>query len=150
MHDMDFPGCIDPGGSGRVGPLLERPYMVVGELPAAMAEPGGRGAHYWPLVQFIKDWNNQPEAREHMLEGGVPPDADAVTAAKIAAVMHALCQRDGHAVPAWVMQARSPVEVALVPAVSLDSPFGQGVRRAAPEVCRYHRVYFTTVDLCST
>ena len=150
MHNVDSQAATRPDGSGRSGPLFARPYIVLGELPAAMAEPGGRGAHYWPVIQLIKDWNNQPDARERMLAGGLPAGTDATTAAKIAAVVHALCERDGHTLPAWVTQARAPVEVALVPEVDLDSPFGQRVRMAAPAVCEYHRVYFAAVDLCST
>ena len=134
----------------RAGPMLARPYMVVGELPAAMAIPGGRGAGYWPLVRFIKDWNNQPESRALMLAGGLPEGADAAAAAKIAAVVHALCQRDGHPLPQWVLSARSPTEVAMVPDVDLESPYGQRLRRDAPGVCHYHRVYFSVVDLRST
>jgi hypothetical protein len=97
---------------------------VVGELPAAMAARGvkGRGAGYGPVIQ---DWNNQPESRESMLAGGLPKGAGAVTAAKIAAVVHALCQRDGHPLPDWVLTARSPANVALVPEVDLESPYGQ-------------------------
>lgn len=132
------------------GPLRSRPYMVVGELPAAMAVPGGRGAGYWPVVQLIKDWNNWPEYRELMLAGGLPEDVGAVTAAKIAAVVHGLCQRDGHPLPEWVLSARSPVDVALVPDVDLESPYGQRLRENAPAVCGYHRVYFSVVDLRST
>ena len=124
--------------------------MVVGELPGAMAVPGGRGAGYWPVVQLIKDWNNQPESREPMLAGGLPGGASAVAAAKIAAVVHALCQRDGHPLPEWVLSARSPVDVTLVPDVDLESPYGQRLQRNAPGVCRFHRVYFSVVDLRST
>lgn len=124
--------------------------MVVGELPAAMAVTGGRGAGYWPVVQLIKDWNDQPESRELMLAGGLPEGTGAVTAAKIAAVVHALCLRDGHPLPEWVLSARSPVDVALVPEVDLASPYGQRLRQNAPGVCRLHGVYFSVVDLRST
>lgn len=124
--------------------------MVVGELPAAMAVAGGRGAGYWPVIQLIKDWNNQPESRELMLAGGLPEGTGAVAAAKIAAVVHALCLRDSHPLPEWVLTARSPADVALVPAVDLASPYGQRLRQNAPRVCRFHRVYFSAVDLRST
>ena len=151
MNDRHFPGSgRRADGALLVPPLLERPYVVVGELPEAMAEPGGRGAHYWPVLQLIKDWNNQPDARERMLAGGLPADTDATTAAKVASVVHALCARDGHPVPPWVMQARSPVEVPLVPAADLSSPFGQRMRQRAPSVCGYHRVYFSAATLDST
>ena len=150
MNDVDSPAHTRDAGVGGAGPLLARPYMVVGGIPAAMATPGGRGAGYWPVVQLIKDWNNQPESRAQMLSGGLPEGTDATVAAKIAAVVHALCQRDSHPLPAWVLSARSPVEVALVPAVDLESPYGQRLRDDAPGVCRYHRVYFSVVDLRST
>ena len=150
MNDMDSPAPAPAGGADRVGPLLARRYSVVGELPAAMAVPGGRGAGYGPVIQLVKDWNNQPESRALMVAGGLPESTDATTAAKIAAVVHALCQRDGHGVPRWVLTARSPVDVALVPDVDLESPYGRRLRRGAPGVCRYHRVYFSVVDLRST
>ena len=85
-----------------------------------------------------------------MLAGGLPEGAGAVTEAKIAAVVHALCQRDGHPLPEWVLSARCPVDVALVPDVDLESPYGQRLRKNAPGVCRFHRVYFSVVDLRST
>ena len=132
-----------------MGPLLARRYVVVGELPALMAIPG-RGAGYLPVVQLIKDWNNQPESRELMLAGGLPAGTDPTAAAKVAAVVHALCQRDTHPLPKWVPAARSPVDVALVPDVDLESSYGQRLRLDAPGVCRYHRVYFSVVDLRST
>ncbi len=147
---MDSPAEVPAGGHDRAGPLLARRYTVVGELPAAMAIPGGRGAGYWPVIQLVKDWNNQPESRALMLAGGLPEGTDATAAAKIAAVVHALCQRDGHPPPEWVASARSPVDVALVPDVDLESPYGRRLRRDAPGVCRYHRVYFSVVDLRST
>ena len=71
MNDGHFPASGQPAGGALPAPLLARPYVVVGELPEAMAEPGGRGAHYWPVLQLIKDWNNQPDARERMLAGGL-------------------------------------------------------------------------------
>jgi len=137
-------------GTGAGEPPAARTYVVVGEIPAALATSSGRGTGYGPLVQFIKDWNNCPECRELMLAGGLPEDTDAVSGAKIAAVVHALCQRDGHPLPAWVLSARSPAEVALVPVVDLESPYGQRLRDDAPGVCHFHRVYFSVVDLQST
>ena len=153
MNDVDSPVHPRVGVAERQrrsAPLLDRPYMVLGDLPAAMAEPGGRGAGCWPVIQLIKDWNNQTESRELMLAGGLPEGTDAVTAAKIATVVHALCERDGHPLPAWVHSARSTSDVALVPEVDLESPHGQRLRQHAPGVCRYHRVYFSLVTLRST
>lgn len=150
VNDVNSPAQAAGAGERQAGPLLARPYMVVGELPALMAIPGGRGAGYLPVVQLIKDWNNQPESRQLMLVGGLPPGTDPTAAAKVAAVVHALCQRDNHPLPEWVPAARSPVAVALVPDVDLESPYGQRLRSDAPGVCGYHGVYFSVVDLRST
>ncbi len=114
-----------------------------------MAEPG-RGAGYLPVIQLIKDWNHLPSCRSAMVDEGPPAGTDPVTAAKIAVVVHALCDRDGHAVPRWVLQARAPQETTLVPGVDLRSGFGQDVRATAPTVCHYHRVYFSVENLDST
>jgi len=85
-----------------------------------------------------------------MMAGGLPAGTDTVIAAKVAAVVHALCQRDGHPIPAWVHSARSPNDVALVPDVDLQSPYGQRLLQHAPAVCGYHRVWFSLVTLRST
>lgn len=150
MNHVVSPTHTTSEGAGVDGPLFARPYIVMSEIPASMATPGGRGAGYWPLEQLIKDWNNQPESRTLMLAGALPEGTDTTTAAKIAAVVHALCQRDGHPLPEWVPSARSPVDVALVSDVDLASPYGQRLRAEAPGVCAYHRVYFSAVDLQST
>ena len=62
--------------------------MVLSDLPAAMADTGGRVAGYWPVIQLFKDWNNQPESRDLMLAGGLAEGTDTVIAAKVAAVVH--------------------------------------------------------------
>lgn len=104
MNDVNSPANAS-GGSGCGGPLLARRYIVVGEIPSALAIGGGRGAGYWPLAQLVKDWNNQPESRALMLVGGLPEGTDATVAAKVAVVVHALCQRDSHPLPSWVLSA---------------------------------------------
>lgn len=132
-----------------VSPLFVRRYSLVRELPAAMSEPG-RGTGYLPVIQLIKDWNNEPGYRSAMIDEGPPADTDAVTAAKIAVVVHALCARDEHPVPGWAMEARAPYETTLVPDIDLRSWFGRKMRATAPAACRYHRVYFSAENLAST
>ena len=126
---------------------LSRSYVVVNELPAEMAIPG---AGHLPIMQFIKDWNNQPESRAHMLAGALPASTDTETAAKIAAVVDALCERDAHPRPRWIDAAVASEDVALVSAVDLTTPYGQDVRISAPKACRYHRIYFSAKTLYST
>ena len=52
-----------------------------------------------PPVQFIMDWNHFSQDREEMLTGELPPDCPTDHAAAIASVVHALCDRDGYALP---------------------------------------------------
>ena len=134
---------LSPDGSST------RRYMTLAELPAGMAT-SGRGAGYLPVMQFIKDWNNQPESRASMLAGGLPAGTDTQTAAKVAAVVHALCDRDAHPLPGWVAAAVACEDIPLVNAVDLTTPYGQETRASAPEACRHHRVYFSARDLYST
>ena len=128
---------------------MSRRCMLLEEIPAEMDAPG-RGAGHLPIMQFIKDWNNQPESRARMLADALPAGTDTGTAAKIAAVVHALCERDAHPLPGWIDAAVASEDVALVGAVDLATPYGQDVRAGAPAPCRHHRVYFSTKTLYST
>ena len=132
-----------------VSPLFERRHVLVRDLPAAMGLPG-RGTGYLPVIQLIKDWNNEPGCRSAMIDEGPPADTETITAAKIAVAVHALCARDEHPVPQWVMDARAPYETTLVPDIDLRSEFGQQMRATAPAACHYHRVYFSAENLAST
>ena len=124
-------------------------HLRLSDLPAALAE-GGRGAGYLPLVQFIKDWNRTPWRRGAMLDGALPGGTPREAAAKIAAVIAALCDEAGRAAPEWIAGAVAARDVALVPGVDLDSPFGRDIVASAPPACRRHRVYFGAELLDST
>ena len=156
MKDNDFHCGFSAAGLGmsetrdRLAlPRFPRRHALVRELPVVMDEPG-RGAGYLPVIQLIKDWNNEPGSRTAMIDEGPPAGTDAVTAAKIAVVVHALCDRDEHPIPDWVMRARSPQETTLVPGIDLRSWFGRRMRARAPAACHYHRVYFSVENLVST
>ena len=151
MATAQFPGDPrrrrgDRGPGYEFAPAGYQPaHLRLSDLPAALAE-GGRGAGYLPLVQFIKDWNRMPWRQDAMLAGGLPPGTPRDTAAKIGAVIGALCDDDGRPEPAAVAAA----DIALVPGVDLDSPFGRDIVAGAPAACRRHRVYFAGELLDST
>ena len=121
-------------------PIRPRAFLTVSDLPGLMSRPSVRGADR-PLIQFVMDWRWRTKDRMNMVADPPPPDTDEVTAAKIAAVVHALCDRDGFKIPAWVGEHRLTHDVALFD-VRMDSPYGQWVRQQAPAVCAQHRVYF--------
>ena len=116
--------------------------MTVMELAAEMVDPIWRDADR-PLIQFIMNWRQRPEQRLAVLAGPPPENIDEVVAAKIAAVVHALCDRDGLEVPSWVHRCRLDVGIGLF-GVPLDTPYGEGVCRRAPRTCAQHGVWFGT------
>ena len=72
-----------------------RSVLTVRELPEAMDDWQFRHGRFRPVVQFIMDWNDQPQRRAEMLCGRVAPrggtDGDL---ALVAAVVHGLCERE--------------------------------------------------------
>lgn len=119
-----------------------RSVLIVRDLPEAMNDWRFRHGRFRPVVQFIMDWNDQPQRRAEMLCGGVAPrggtDGDL---ALVAAVVQGLCERDGIGVPEWVWSQRleSPVTMSGRPA---DSDWGRWVVSQAPPVCADHGVFF--------
>ena len=138
-----------PADPVSVAPARGPRLMTVAALPAAMAEPG-RNAGFLPIIQFVKDWNHMESWRETMIADDPPPGTDPDVAARIAAVVHALCDEYGQRLPDWAMGARSATDIPLVPGIDLRSELGQAIRAAAPAACSHHRVYFSDEILDAT
>lgn len=113
--------------------------MTVRRLAAELVDPA------WPvdrpLVQFVLDWRRYPEQRDAVLASPPPAGTSEVVAAKMAAVVHALCVRDAIETPQWVHRCRLDPGIALF-GVRLDSGFGNVVRERSPAVCAAHGVFF--------
>ena len=93
------------------------------------------------LVQFVKDWNRSDgAARCAMLVPPGPGVSDRALAV-VASVAHALVERDGGPVPAWIAGARAGKDVTTCGA-SVTSPFGRRIVEKSPPTCAQHRVYF--------
>ena len=115
--------------------------MTVQRLAAELVDPTWRDADR-PLVQFVMDWRRYPEQRDAVVATVPPPGTSELVQAKIAAVVHALCDRDHVTVPDWVHRCRAEPEVALFGAY-LHTPYGQRIRRCSPRVCAAHGVWFS-------
>ena len=122
--------------------------MSAAALPALMARDDQRGRMV-DLRTSVKDWAQNPDDREQMI--AEPPrrhrwhhrfTARRRDLPRIAAVVHALCERDGIDVPELVHKHRSPKAIAITDSISISGPYGRLLRAEAPQACGYHNVYF--------
>ena len=123
-------------------------WLDAAGLPGRMARPDGRGGVV-ELRELVKRWACSPELRPAMI-AAVPRRhrrLDRFTRrrwdlARIAAVVHALCDRDGVPVPGWVCKHRASRPVGITPLMDPRSRWAQRVLADAPEACAYHNVWF--------
>lgn len=106
------------------------------------------------IRQFVKDWAVAGNLRAQMIE--VPPrrrrfwhraTGRRFDLARIAAVVHALCDRDKVPVPTWVNRHRARKAVALSDRRMTDSAWDSHLRQVAPPACASHNVWFVPADL---
>ena len=106
-----------------------------------MEVPDRRGPFVVPISQFIMDWNWLDHPARLIQDPPVYEGGDPLLLPSIAAVVHALSDRDGVHLPDWVLKHRAPEDVMLFGG-HMDTPLGGWVRRHAPTACEYHRVWF--------
>lgn len=128
--------------------ILSPQFVAAGDMIAEMLKADSLMITR-PLIQFVDDWNSKPLCREAMLAGTPPEDADPFLLAATASVVHALCDRDGMALPSWAKSAKvSPGST--LSGCSVLTAFGRAVKSRAPSVCEQHGVYFEAELLNST
>ena len=134
-----MPSISAASKASQAQPLVFR-SMTIGDLPEAINEVEA-GMKTLPLLQYIMDWNHFPEDRKMMLSGFLPADCPTDHAAAIAAVIHALCDRDGYDLPKCLegIKAKSDITISLSP---VNTPYTRKVRDRAPAICFEHRVFF--------
>lgn len=93
------------------------------------------------MVQFVEEWNRATGTDRDGLLGPPGPGTASLAVAVVAAVAHALLDRDGGAVPPWVASARARENITTCGA-AVTSPFGQRIVNKSPRTCAQHRVYF--------
>ena len=124
------------------------PTISAVQIPRCMANDDNRG-RVVELRELCKQWALTDHAHRAAMVAVMPRRHrwwDRFTArrrdlARIAAVVHALCDRDGVDVPRWVRKYRSRRPIGLIP-LDLESPYARAVLADAPEACAYHRVWF--------
>lgn len=106
------------------------------------------------LRLLVKNWASFPDKRYSMIQEAPRRSrwfhrftSRRRDLPRVAAVVHALCERDGVDAPAWVWEHRSRRHIAITDDVSLDTAYGKSLRADAPDVCSYHRVWFSQAML---
>lgn len=109
------------------------------DLPALMQE-NARRPHV-PLTLLVKEWDDFPSERESMINEA-PSGEDADDLCRIAAVVHALCERDSLSIPDWVWEHRSEVPIAWDRRCIMQGVVWDQTIENAPPACGYHNVWF--------
>lgn len=159
-----YPGAMQPDAADRSDPAVQprhgverfepaRPGIPAADVPKWMARNDGRG-RIVELVQLCKDWACFPGLRDAMISE--PPrrrrwyhrfGPRRHDLARIAAVVHALCDRDGHPVPEWVHQHRSEQPLRFNGSPLGDNDYTRSLRGIAPQACHYHNVFFDPASI---
>lgn len=108
-------------------------------LPGWMGS-GWRGRS-GPLRQFVRSWSSRPADREAMC-AAAPFGPNRLDLVRIAATVHALCDRDGVEVPEWVWGCRWSEDVCMSERLAIDGGLGSRLRAHGMSACAYHRVWF--------
>ena len=136
------------GGDVEAHVAVARPALCASDLPAHLAAGDRRGGVV-ALRELVKRWACFPQQRPTMIAEAPRRHRwyDRFTSrrrdlARISAVVHALCDRDGVAVPGWVWKHRSRRPIGVVASLDPSSNWGRLALADAPRACAYHDVWF--------
>ena len=158
-----LPGSVslleDSGRLARsegVVPVVEPPVRLLRacDLPEWIARGDGRG-RVVAVRQFVKDWAASDGLRRERMIVDAPRrwrwwhrvGPRRFDIAKIAAVVHGLCDRDGVELPGWVRRHRASRPVLLTEGRLKATPWTTQLMAHAPAVCAAHNVWFDAASL---
>ena len=140
-------GRVDQAGSEEPV-VVARPALCAADLPAHFAVGDGRNGLV-ALREFVKRWACFPQERPIMIAEAPLRQRwhDRLTSrrhdlVRISAVVHALCDRDGVAVPGWVHKHRSRRPIGLAASLDPTTEWARVALADAPSACAYHDVWF--------
>ena len=129
------------------------PTISADQIPRWMADDDKRG-RVVELRELCKQWANTDQAHRVTMVAQPPRryrwyhhfSCRRHDLTRIAAVVHALCDRDGVPVPGWVWQHRSRRDIGLIASRRRASSWWLR-NNNAPAACAYHRVWFDPASI---
>ena len=124
--------------------------MGLADLAHGVAERLGRNEMV-PYTQFCMDWNYYTEnsRREKILREDIRGVCGETDLPAIASVLHGLCERDGLALPDYLLEAKADEE-RLLCGVPVATAWSRGVRDGALDLCWEHNIFYEENILYST
>lgn len=114
--------------------------MRAADIPEALAV--GDKREMLPFSMFAKEWEWWPRDRQAMIADR--PESDSHDdLCRISAVVHAMCVRDGVAVPEWVFGYRSEQPLALAASIVVNGKVWHRSVSESPATCGFHNVWFS-------
>lgn len=125
------------------------PTITADQIPRWMADDDGRG-RVVELRELCKQWAHTDHAHRVAMVARPPRPhrwyhrftRRRHDLSRIAAVVHALCDRDGVSVPDWVWRHRSRRPIGVFASLDPNSKWGRAALADAPDACAYHDVWF--------
>ena len=129
------------------------PTVFAYQIPRWMAKDDGRG-RVVELREMCKQWALTDNAHRATMVNTAPRrwrwwhrfTARRHDLARIAAVVHALCDRDGVDVPDWVWKHRCGRPIGLVASVNPETQWMRSIVDP-PVACAYHQVWFDPASI---
>ena len=141
--ELAFPVRPASGAPVRGKPSFRVRRRAAAELPPHMVGESLLEAYRTPLLQFIADWNSSSARAELVEKAPSYAGPDLYLLPSIAAVVHALADRAGMAVPGWVWEHRLSEDwVLFSDPGERGSFFWKRDMENAPAACAHHRVFF--------
>ena len=145
-----------PAQCEGVASVIEPPTRLLRacDLPEWIARDDGRG-RVVAVRQFVKDWAASDALRREQMIADAPRrwrwwhrvGPRRFDIAKISAVVHGLCDRDGVELPGWVRRHRASRPVPLTDGRLKATPWTTQLMAQAPSACAAHNVWFDAPSL---
>ena len=139
-----MPARVYSTAKRSTGVVQPRRRMRAADVPEVLSWVDASPFHGFSLL--IKEWHWWPDEREAIIADR-PLSANHADLCRVAAVVHALCDKDEVGVPGWVFDYTSPEPLTLAAMLPKTGGLWERMVAEACGACRYHNVWFSWRDI---